>query len=71
MTKPDGSYRVMSVEQLLPQSFGPSQLEEEKNQGDDEDLETAEWNPSSSRACSESSSEHVITNVSPKEVHRT
>ena len=58
----------MSVEQLLPQSFGPSQLEEEKNQGEDEDLETAEWNPTSSNNSSRESSEcssehHVITNA--------
>ena len=48
----------MSVEQLLPQSFGRSQLEEEKIQGQDEEPETAAWSPSSSRATSESSSEH-------------
>ena len=63
MTKPDRSYRVMSVEQLLPQSFGPSQLEEEKNQEEGDDIEINAWSAgkNSSRATSESPSEHETT----------
>ena len=63
MTKPDRSYRVMSVEQLLPQSFGPSQLEEEKNQEEDDDIEINAWSAgkNSSRTTSESPSEHKTT----------
>ena len=61
MTKPDRSYRVMSVEQLLPQSFGPSQLEEEKNQEED-DIEINAWSAGkNSRTTSESPSEHKTT----------
>ena len=56
MTKPDRSYRVMSVEQLLPQSFGPSQLEEEKNQREDDGIEISAW--SSGRNSSIAASEH-------------
>ncbi len=73
MTKPDRSYKVMSVEELLPQSFGPSQLEEEKLQGLQQqvqqvgtawrDEDSPSSSTSSSRNPSESSSEQdaVIT----------
>ncbi len=71
MTKPDRSYKVMSVGELIPMSFGPDSLQEERvlhkraAQKVQQEEEGA-WGSdscSSSRASSESSLEtETITN---------